>query len=196
MYPNIALLLHSDDFCKGFEDIPTVNGYPDCDGPRGVDFACMVQTLDYIQANAGKTPPDFESWQADAFPGQEERALKVVSLAKPRELSKKVKRFGWVLGGSKLVIVDGFTLYNIEKIRRRLDIRLCIRLSYETAKRRRIRRQGYGLDAKPEEFRKTKEYFEKMVWRNYVAEHAALFKSGDVEGFPDDERSAMAGIEQ
>ncbi len=34
-----------------------------------------------------------------------------------------------------------------------------------------------------------------MVWRNYVAEHAAFSENEDVEGSPDEAKSAMAGIE-
>ena len=67
VFPNVVFILHTDDFCNDFEDIPTVNGYIDCDGPEGVDFARIVKTLDYIKANAGNTPPNVESWQADVF---------------------------------------------------------------------------------------------------------------------------------
>lgn len=35
VFSNIALILHTDDFCKEFAHISTVNGYLACDGPRG-----------------------------------------------------------------------------------------------------------------------------------------------------------------
>lgn len=41
---------------------------------------------------------------------------------------------------------------------------------------------SYGAEAKKDEFWKTEDYFEKMVWRNYVEQHADLFEDGNVEG--------------
>jgi len=71
----------------------------------------------------------------------------------------------------QIVLVDGFLLYYNPVIRPKLDIRL-FRLNYAVAKERRFTRQGYGASAKLDEFWKTEEYFDKGVWRNYVAAHA------------------------
>lgn len=194
VFPSVVLILHADDFCKEFKDLPTVNGYLDADGPDGVDFPRMVQVLDYIKGNAGKPPMDFKSWQADVFPGYDKIALELVPEQLLTELSAKVKSSGVDFAKAKLVIVEGLMLYNIEAVRSRLDVRLFLRLSHDNAKQRRMTRRNYGADAKPEEFWKTEDYFEKMVWRNYVAEHASFFKDQDVEGIPDEEKCAAVGV--
>ena len=194
VFPSIVRILHADDFCREIEDLPIVNGYPNADGPDGVDFVRMAQVLDYIKANAGKTPPDFQSWQADVFPGQDEIALKLVSSEVLAELCRRVQASGIDFESSKMVVVDGLMLYNIEEIRRRLDARLFLRLSHETTKHRRMTRQGYGAEAKPGEFWKTEDYFEKMVWWNYKTQHASLFQDQDVEGVPNEATCTAAGI--
>ena len=57
-----------------------------------------------------------------------------------------------------------------------------MRLDHQEARRRRLTRPSYGTEAKEGEFWRTEDYFEKMVWRNYVEQHADLFADGDVEG--------------
>lgn len=61
-----------------------------------------------------------------------------------------------------------------------LDIRLFLRTTYAKAKARREARDGYvtleGFWADPP------GYVDKIVWPNYVEEHAFMFEGGDVEG--------------
>ena len=201
IFPPITLILHGDDFCKEIASLPIVDGVPDADAPDSVDFIRMAQVLDYVKANAGKTPPDFKSWQSDVFPGQKELALRLVRPSLITELRQKVQTSGidFDVENEKLriVLVEGMMLYNIPEIRKRLDIRLFLRISHDLAKSRRMSRLGYGSDdAQPGEleFWKTEEYFEKMVWRNYKSEHAAFFQDGDVEGVPDMRTCADAGV--
>lgn len=65
-------------------------------------------------------------------------------------------------------------------IRPFLDIRLFLRTTYAKAKARREARDGYvtleGFWADPP------GYVDKIVWPNYVEEHAYMFEGGDVEG--------------
>ena len=194
VFPSVALILHADDFCKEFKDLPTVDGCLDADGPNSVDFVRMAQVLDYVKANGGKTPPGFKSWQADVFPGQDKNALKLVPENLIKDLAGRVRSSGIDFRNVRLVLVDGFLLYNIEAISSRLNTRLFMRLTHDEAKRRRMTRQNYGVDAKPSEFWKTERYFEKMVWRNYVAAYASLFRNQDVEGIPDARKCAAAGV--
>ena len=60
------------------------------------------------------------------------------------------------------------------------DVRLFLRTSYETAKRRREARNGYvtieGFWQDPP------GYVDKIVWPNYVNDHRFLFENGDVNG--------------
>jgi nicotinamide/nicotinate riboside kinase len=135
--PNVAFVLHADDFCKEFKDIPTVNGYLDCDGPDGVDFKRMSEVLDYMKLHDATPPFDFKSWQEEVFPGRQERALATV----PAEVIEKLKTKVQNCGDTRLVIVDGFLLYHHPANRKRLDIKLFFRLSHKVTKERRFSRQ-------------------------------------------------------
>jgi nicotinamide/nicotinate riboside kinase len=80
----------------------------------------------------------------------------------------------------KILLVDGFLLYgsSVLQLRPLFDVKIFLPLSYELIKARREARAGYvtldGYWADPE------GYVDGVVWPNYVAEHAFLFKDGDV----------------
>lgn len=65
-------------------------------------------------------------------------------------------------------------------IQSNLDLKLFVRASYAKAKARREARDGYvtieGFWTDPP------GYVDKIVWPNYVEEHAWMFEGGDVEG--------------
>ncbi|MCJ1465914.1 ribosylnicotinamide kinase [Pseudocyphellaria aurata] len=193
--PYLSLILHGDDFCKEISLIPTVNGYVDADGINGVDFSKMVRVLDHIKSNAGAVPDDFASWQRDVYPNQGENALKLVPSEKLDHLKRKVE--GQLTSRSenfRIVVIEGFMLYNVSEISQKLDLRLFVRLDYREAKRRRMTRPLYGVQAKPGEFWKTEDYFDKTVWRNYVEQHQKFFECGDVEGRVDQDAVRQAGV--
>lgn len=196
---SVPLILHADDFCREIEDIPTdpATGYVDADGPEGVNFARMVETLDHVKASAkaGETsllPPGFQGWYADAFPDQAAKALGMVPASLLAELKGEVvAALGLTqlpdMARYRIVILEGFLLYHHADVRRRLDAKLFVRLDHAEAKKRRFTRPGYGsAEAKQDEFWKTEDYFEKMVWKNYVLAHGAMFVGGDVEGEVDE----------
>jgi len=85
-------------------------------------------------------------------------------------------------------------LFHDPEIRAKLDLMLFFRLSHDVAKERRMARQGYGLEAKPDKFWKTEDYFEKMVWRCYQEQHASMFCNGDVKGEVNEEACEKLGI--
>lgn len=68
---------------------------------------------------------------------------------------------------------------DIKGIRSLFDVKLFLRTSYETAKRRREARTGYvtleGFWEDPP------GYVDKVVWPNYVQDHKFLFQGSDVE---------------
>jgi uridine kinase len=195
--PHIVCILRGDDFCKEFNQIPIVNGYLDADGPHGVDFKKIGPILDYLKANHGWTPIGFRSWQAEVFPGQHSRALELVSEDVLQELRKKVNECGVLQrkeSPAKMAIVEVFMLYNVPRIRERLECRLFVRLSHKQAKHRRMTRPNYGAEAEEGESWKTEEYFEKMVWRNYVEQHKDSFVGGDVEEKVSETRCIELGI--
>ena len=191
--PRVQLLLHGDDFCKEISLIPTCNGYIDADGPNGVDFENVVKTLDYVKANEGRPPEQHKSWQTNVFPDQEARALRMIPQDTLKQLSDKIsvqleyEKFS-------MVIMEWFLLYHLPDVRSRFDGKLFVRLDHQEARRRRLTRPSYGAEAKEGEFWKTEDYFEKMVWRNYVEQHADLFEDGNVEGSIDKKVCRERGI--
>ena len=94
----------------------------------------------------------------------------------------------------KMVIIEGFMLFNIAEIGERLVARLLVRLSYGAAKQRRMMRLCYGVEAKKGEFWKTEDCFDKVVWRNYVEQHGESFEEGDAKGRVDAERCKQSVI--
>lgn len=95
----------------------------------------------------------------------------------------------------KIAIVDGFLLYSEEmgRVREVFDVRLLLRTSHDTVKRRREGRKGYvtleGFWEDPE------GYVDAIVWPNYVKDHKFLFEEGNVEGELDREMCGKLGIE-
>ena len=64
-----------------------------------------------------------------------------------KQLSDKVSE---QLGDAKytVVIIEGFLLYHLADVRRRLDGNLFKRLDHQEARRRRLTRPSYGAEAK------------------------------------------------
>lgn len=81
-----------------------------------------------------------------------------------------------------ILIIEGILLYHDYEIRRKLSDKLFVRLDHEEARRKRLSRPSYGDEVKEDEFWRTHDYFKRMVWRNYVEQHADLFGDGNVEG--------------
>ena len=75
-------------------------------------------------------------------------------------------------------------LYHRPEIRDLLDVKLFLRTTKEKAGARRFERpgnlRGYGEGA----FWRTREYFDKIVWPEYVHEHWPIFRDNNVEGEP------------
>lgn len=81
-----------------------------------------------------------------------------------------------------ICLLDGFLLYSpsMAVVKPLIDVKLFLRASYESAKRRREARDGYVTI---EGFWKDPPgYVDMIVWPNYVEEHAWMFEGGDVEG--------------
>lgn len=81
----------------------------------------------------------------------------------------------------------------MSSIQTQLDIKLLLRTTKAKALTRRAARSGYvtleGFWEDPP------GYVEKIVWPNYVRDHAFLFREGDVEGMVDEEVARETGIE-
>ena len=85
--PYISHILHSDYFCREFDRLSKRGGYLDADGPAGVDFVRKGEVLDYVKTHEGTTLERVRSWQADVFPRQDERALKMSKFEFPAHVS-------------------------------------------------------------------------------------------------------------
>lgn len=99
-----------------------------------------------------------------------------------------------------IAIIDGFLLYaeGLKGIREQFDVKLFLRTDFATAKSRREARNGYVtiegfwedpplvsiglLNACLKLAHYRSQYVDKVVWPNYVKDHAFLFQSGNVEG--------------
>lgn len=182
--PN-SYILHEDDFYKTDADIPIdpKSGLQDWDCLESLNLPALEAALKHIKAT-GALPEDLESQEDKNDVGQVEVDEGVVA-----ELKEKVR------AGVRVAIIDGFLLYSNEmsSIRELFDAKLFLRTDYETAKTRREARSGYvtleGFWADPP------GYVDKIVWPNYVKDHAFLFQDGDVEGEVDRDVANRLGIQ-
>lgn len=179
--PN-SFILHEDDFYLPDQQIPLKPGtdIQDWDCLESLDVKALESALKHIRSH-GTLPPDLVSKEDQNAVGQSG-----VSDESVQNLRDELRK---TLGGSwnkSIAIIDGFLFYSqpLAHIRPLFDVKLFLRTSYETAKKRREARSGYvtleGFWEDPP------GYVDEVVWPNYVKDHAFLFKHGDVEGDMDD----------
>ncbi|KKY22480.1 putative nicotinamide riboside kinase 1 [Diplodia seriata] len=195
--PN-AYILHLDDFYKHDSQIPVNSkGVQDWDCLGAIDVPALRAALAHMHAH-GEPPSDFVSKEDKNAVGECGIATEAIERCRAR-----VQRFFEDAGvaerlrGRRIAIVDGFLMFSGEMaelgIRDQFDIKLFLRTSYRTAKRRREARTGYvtleGFWEDPP------GYVDDIVWPNYVKDHSFLFKDGDVEGEIDEAVCKSIGIE-
>jgi len=174
-----TIILHEDDFYKSDNDIPTNsrNGLADWDCIESINLPALEKALAYIKQYA-QLPLDLESKEDKNDVG--ESGVDKAVVEEMREKARTV-RDGAGPEATKVAIIDGFLLYSddMEAIRQMFDVKLFLRTDYKTAKSRREARSGYvtleGFWEDPP------GYVDQIVWPNYVKDHAALFKDGNVE---------------
>ena len=181
LFPH-TLILHQDDFYLPEVHLPFRAGLRDWDCAASLDIGGLVDALKYVKAQ-GRLPEELVSKE-----DQNEVGANGVSEGLERRLKGEVEAWtrgegkGKVSAQRKLVILDGFLLFgeSVREVREEIDIKILLRAKYAKAKERRERRSGYvtleGFWEDPP------GYVEKVVWPNYVEEHAFLFEGGDVEG--------------
>ncbi|KAK2591740.1 ribosylnicotinamide kinase [Conoideocrella luteorostrata] len=180
IFPN-TFILHEDDFYKPEPELPSKEDLLDWDCAGAINIPAMADTLSYIREHAA-FPPTLDSKEDQnsvgkcPVPDSTVSALKVKvneSLPAWHPLRNKALR---------LCILDGFLLYSpsMAALQPSLDLKFFVRASYARAKARREARDGYvtieGFWTDPP------GYVDKIVWPNYVDEHAWMFENGDVEG--------------
>lgn len=198
-----AFILHEDDFYKTDADIPVkkvrVNGKPqelqDWDCLESVDLDLLLDMLRFVKAEGRvKTKEEgFEGKEDQNEIGNVDVDHSVVGEWRGRFGTLFAEVFG--KEDVKVAIIDGFLLYSedMARVRKMFDIKILLRTSYSTVKRRRESRKGYvtleGFWEDPE------GYVDAIVWPNYVKDHKFLFKRGDVEGELDGEICGKLGIQ-
>jgi nicotinamide/nicotinate riboside kinase len=175
-----TFILHLDDFYLTDAEIPVKEGIQDWDCIESLDLKDLQEALQYIKEN-GKPPPNLVSKEDQNSVGEHGVDPSVVEGLKDK-VRKLVGETAW---NTQIAIVDGFLLFSddMKDIRDLFDVKLFLRTSYKTAKRRREARSGYvtleGFWEDPP------GYVDKIVWPNYVKDHKFLFENANVEGILD-----------
>lgn len=176
--PFRALILHEDDFYKTDAEIPKNDeGLQDWDCVEAIDLPLFERVLAYVKSH-GRPPTDFESKEDKNSVGRVSVSQKALQHCDADTAATAKQAHGPVT----VVIVDGFLLYSADlaQVARHFDLKLFLRTTFATAKRRREARSGYvtleGFWEDPP------GYVEKIVWPNYVKDHKFLFENGDVDG--------------
>jgi nicotinamide/nicotinate riboside kinase len=176
IFPN-TFILHEDDFYKPDAEIPlnpSADNVADWDCLEALDLPKFQESLQYIR-RMGMPPPDLISKEDKNDVGKVDVDAKVV-----KDLEWKAGR--WMFQDvPPIAIIDGFLMYSegMKEIRDHFDVKILLQTDFATGKRRREARSGYvtieGWWEDPP------GYWEKVVWPNYVKDHAFLFENKDVE---------------
>ncbi|KAF2218333.1 P-loop containing nucleoside triphosphate hydrolase protein [Elsinoe ampelina] len=184
-----TFILHEDDFYKTDTEIPFSNGVQDWDCLESLDLPAMEAALRHIKEH-GTSPPGLVSKEDRNSVGEVNIDQPVIQKLKKETLERSQNR-----DDVKVAIVDGFLLFaeEMKNVRDLFDVKLFLRTDYQTAKGRREARKGYvtleGFWEDPP------GYVDKIVWPNYVKDHAFLFEDGNVEGKVKEDLCASLGIE-
>lgn len=188
--PHQLTILHLDDFYLTDAEIPVKNGIQDWDCVESLNLPQLEQTLAYIKEH-GKSPPDFVSKEDQNSVGEHGVSPTTIEEAKER-IRKAVDQAGWK---RRICVVDGFLLFSEDMVgvRKLFDVKMFLRTSYSTAKKRREARSGYvtleGFWEDPP------GYVDQVVWPNYVHDHKFLFVGEHVEGDLNEDVCKRIGIE-
>ncbi|KND92625.1 Nicotinamide riboside kinase [Tolypocladium ophioglossoides CBS 100239] len=181
IFPN-TFILHEDDFYKAETELPYKDGLLDWDCAEAIDVPAMAAALSYIRQHAA-FPPTLNSKEDQNSVGQCPVPASTTTGLRSKVAAALPPSHPLHSGGKlRLCLLDGFLLYapSVAAVQPSLDVKLFLRGSYARAKARREARDGYvtfeGFWTDPP------GYVDKVVWPNYVDEHAWMFEGGDVEG--------------
>lgn len=177
--PAKLFILHLDDFYLTDAEIPVKNEVQDWDCLESLNLPELRQALLHIKEK-GTSPEWLESKEDQNSVGEHGVAEQDISRLRVDMQKLLEGREDWK--DRRICIVDGFLLFSEEMkdIRSIFDVKLFLRTSYETAKKRREARSGYvtleGFWEDPP------GYVDQIVWPNYVHDHKFLFENEDVDG--------------
>lgn len=184
-------ILHLDDFYLTDTHIPVKNGVQDWDCLESLDLPGLRDALSYIRKE-GRSPDWLVSKEDQNSVGEHGVSQDVIEALRGEVGELLDANPGWK--ERRICIVDGFLLFSEEmsEVRQLFDVRLFLRTSYATAKKRREARSGYvtleGFWEDPP------GYVDEIVWPNYVKDHKFLFEGGDVDAELDQEVCRRTGI--
>ncbi|KAH7160713.1 P-loop containing nucleoside triphosphate hydrolase protein [Dactylonectria macrodidyma] len=179
IFPN-TFILHEDDFYRPEEELPSRDGLLDWDCAEALDIPAMAESLAYIREHAA-FPPTLNSKEDQNSVGKCPVPDDTIEAQKAK-VAAAIPSSHSLRSSLRLCLLDGFLLYSpsMAAVQPSLDIKLFLRASHDRARARREARDGYvtleGFWADPP------GYVDKIVWPNYVEEHAWMFEGGDVEG--------------
>lgn len=182
--PSNLTILHLDDFYVTDADIPVKNGVQDWDCLESLDLPGLENALSYIRKE-GKSPDWLVSKEDQNCVGEHGVSKSTIDALRDRVDALLSSHPSW--RDRRICIVDGFLLFSEEmkEVRELFNVRLFLRTSYATAKKRREARSGYvtleGFWEDPP------GYVDKIVWPNYVKDHRFLFEGGNVDAELDQE---------
>ncbi|KAI4088122.1 MAG: hypothetical protein LQ344_006303 [Seirophora lacunosa] len=178
-----SFIIHQDDFfVRKHLLIPGADGEIGVDYRRTVDFSALKQLMSYSKEE-GQLPPGFRSLQPEE---NRERALSRISPELIENMRASLASLPSLRDGQSVGIVDGFMLFHSETIRDMLDVKILLRASKQVSKSRREEhaKDVDGPAGKIGHPWETLDYFDRVLWPNYVEEHAVLFEDRVVEGSP------------
>jgi nicotinamide/nicotinate riboside kinase len=188
IFPTTSIL-HLDDFYLTDAEIPVKDGIQDWDCVESLNLADLRSALSYIKEH-GKSPPNLVSQEDQNSVGEHGVSRETIQNLQ-KNVQQLTKEYSW---NTPICIVDGFLLFSedMADIRELFDVKLFLRTTYETAKRRREARSGYvtleGFWEDPP------GYVDKIVWPNYVKDHKFLFMEQDVHKNLDEDVCNRLGI--
>lgn len=178
-------MIHEDDFYKHDEEVPIDEKYGirNWDSPEALDIPLFEKELDTIKRTGSISSELIHNNNVDDITKFD---LKDDFLAQMR------RKYDLIHPDVKLVIVDGFMIYNNPSLSSKFDLKILIRAPYDVLKKRRAARPGYQtLDSF---WLDPPYYFDEFVYKSYKQAHAHLFILGDIEGELDS--SSAKGIKE
>lgn len=160
-----SILVHLDDFYIPDEQIPVdpIHQEKDWDCPEAIDFDKFVEYIENIKKGVLSEVKTLES---------------DVTLKLSKDEISEYRRKIPSTPNTLYVFVDGFMLFHDPKIISLFDLKLFFYASFDTLKYRRESRSGYNTEAGF--WVDPPNYFENIVWPQYVKNHNYLFIDNDV----------------
>ncbi|KAL7415372.1 P-loop containing nucleoside triphosphate hydrolase protein [Mrakia frigida] len=183
-----STIIHLDDFAPPQSDIPYSPLYPDLqdwDTPAtALEWPLLRSTIAHFK-ETGQLPDEHRSHDAmnkasDTGTGSfEDTALQLVKdvEAWEKELGEEVE---WA-------ILDGFLLFWDPEVLAQLDLRIFLRVPYQTLKTRREARQVYVTQT-GEIWTDPPNYFDQIVYPAYVLAHTSIFTTPSTAHLSPEER--------